>query len=122
MSVTHGSFVRTAIAQLVSDCTGIDGYLCLLEGSRELVRMRLCNPAFNIGDGGAMEMAGLPVSGLVSAGGTADTFEIQTAGGYFVLGGSVTGPGGGGDMELDSFEIAKGGTVQIDSFTYRAPD
>lgn len=55
------------------------------------------------------------------ADGTAGHFRIYASDGTTChIQGTVTGTGGGGDMELDNTSIATGQTVTIDSFSFTA--
>lgn len=53
--------------------------------------------------------------------GTAAVFRVEDRDETEIFQGTVTGTGGGGDMELSSTSITAGDAVRINSFTYTAP-
>lgn len=55
------------------------------------------------------------------ASGTAGWFRGYDSAGTAVIDGSITGTGGGGDMELDDVNIVAGGTIAISSWTVSMP-
>jgi len=67
---------------------------------------------------GAKALNGLPLSDAADATGTAGHFRLYKSDGTTCqMQGSITGIGGGGDMELDNTSIASGQTVNITGFT-----
>lgn len=66
--------------------------------------------------GGEKELAGLWQDLVADAGGTPGHWRIKQ-GSTCHLQGSATGPGGGGEMELDSGTITAGQQVTVSSFT-----
>lgn len=56
------------------------------------------------------------------ASGTAGWFRAYDSAGTAVIDGSITGTGGGGDMELDDTNIVAGGTIAISSWTISMPN
>lgn len=55
------------------------------------------------------------------ASGTAGWFRAYDSDDNAVIDGSITGTGGGGDMELDSTSIVAGGTIAVSSWTVSHP-
>lgn len=55
------------------------------------------------------------------ASGTAGWFRGYDSAGTAIIDGSITGTGGGGDMELDNTSIVAGGTIAISSWTVSLP-
>lgn len=53
--------------------------------------------------------------------GTAGWFRAYDSDANAVIDGSITGTGGGGDMELDSTSIVAGGTIAVSSWTVSHP-
>lgn len=53
--------------------------------------------------------------------GTAGWFRVYDSAATAIMDGSITGTGGGGDMELDSTSIIAGGTIAISSHTVSHP-
>lgn len=53
--------------------------------------------------------------------GTAGWFRAYDSDDNAVIDGSITGTGGGGDMELDSTSIVAGGTIAVESWTVSQP-
>lgn len=55
------------------------------------------------------------------ASGTAGWFRAYDSAGTAIIDGSITGTGGGGDMELDNTSIVAGGVIAISSWVVRHP-
>lgn len=55
------------------------------------------------------------------ASGTAGWFRAYDSAASAVIDGSITGTGGGGDMELDDVNIVAGGTIAVSSWTVSMP-
>lgn len=68
---------------------------------------------------GAVLTAADPAAISVVASGTAGWFRVKSSGGTAKVDGTVTGSGGGGDMQLSNTALVAGGTVDlgIPSFT-----
>lgn len=126
MAVTHSTTARNSIADAVdvdinSGTTDTQGDLAILDGATDLVVINLQDPAFGAAAAGSMSIQGTPLSAVAVATGTADNFELRDKDNNAVVLGSVTGTGGGGDIELDNTAINSGQSVEITSLTYTAP-
>jgi hypothetical protein len=86
----------------------------------DLVVITLSDPAYGAASAGAAALSGTP-SGTAIATGTAGWFRVEDSTGANVFDGSVTGTGGGGDLELDNTSIATGQTVTISSLGFSVP-
>lgn len=133
MALTHIVAVRNAITDLVVDkidigATDPSGDLeYTTSGDVEVATCAFSNPAFD--DSGA---AGGNADGLATA--NAITDDTSATGGVVakciirdrnnaeVFRGSVTGLGGGGDIEISNTTVGAGDTVQTTSLTYEAPN
>jgi hypothetical protein len=100
-----------------------NGDLVIMASNDDEVATLACSdPAF--GDGGA-SVAGRADANAFSddtnaTGGTAALFKFQDKDNAEVFRGTVTGDGGGGDIELDNATVGAGVTVSMDNFTYSA--
>jgi hypothetical protein len=56
-------------------------------------------------------------SGTGTATGTAGHYELLTSGGVLMDRGTVTAPGGGGDVTMANLSVATGGAVTVDTWT-----
>jgi len=87
-----------------------------------LASLALASTAFGSADSsGTATLASVPRTGTASATGTAGCFSIVSGGGAIVMQGSVTGTGGGGDIEMDNPALVNGQAVQVAGFTYTHP-
>lgn len=111
--------------QVNAGSTDANGDLIIEEssGPTTLATIELNDPAFGAASSGSMTLDGLPKSDTSADNtGTADRFTVRDKNNAKVFDGSVTGTGGGGDMELDNTSINSGQTVEITSFDYTAPN
>ena len=87
------------------------------DAGTELEHMALPSDWMNAASGGTKTKLGT-WSGTADAAGTAGHFRIKdTTDTTCHMQGSVSGSGGGGDMELNNAVIANGQTITIDTFT-----
>lgn len=86
-----------------------------------LCTVTLADPAFGTSSSGTATMAGVPVSGTGLAAGTAGWARVKDSDGNVAFDGSVTGTGGGGQIELATTTISIGLTVQVTSCTVTTP-
>lgn len=128
MAITHNTATRNAMGDAVDDqvnagTTDAQGDFVLLEssGPTDLVEINLQDPAFGAAAAGVLTLQGTPLQNDATASGTADAFEIRDRDNAVVIDGSVTGTGGGGDVEIDNPSINSGQTVELDSLTWTAP-
>lgn len=62
-----------------------------------------------------------PLEGVGEAAGEADGYQVLNSSDAVVWSGTVSGPGGGGDLVLDNPNIAVDQNVRITSFSHTAP-
>lgn len=89
------------------------------DAGSNLVDITCPSTPFNAAGSGAMTKNGT-WSANAGAGGVAGHFRLKSSGGTCHAQGSISGTGGGGDMELDNVNIANGQGVEIDVFTLSA--
>lgn len=125
MTTGYSTTLRNAQLDAISTTVGNAGKLQIYDGTRpatggtattKLAEFTLGTPFASAAAAAALSPT-LPanVSGL--AAGTATWFRITTSGGTFVIDGSVTATGGGGDCQLNTTTISVGVTVAVTSFT-----
>jgi hypothetical protein len=129
MAITHVTAVRNAAADAVVDridagVADANGDLVLMAaGDVEVATLEMANPAY--GDAGAA-VAGRADSNAIAddtnaTGGTLALFKIQDRDNGEVFRGTVTGVGGGGDIEASSATVNASDTVQCTGLNYAAP-
>lgn len=124
MSVTHATTVRSALADAVDALINTGGgtaKLRLRDSTTTIVDFNLQNPAFGSASSGVITLAGVPIAAVAGAAGDVDNAQILDRGGSLVLSCSVTGVGGGGDIEVSNVSIANGQDCSLESLTYTAP-
>lgn len=125
MAVTHSTALRNVLADAVDNYINTTGggtaQVQILDGSTQLVSFDLANPAFGAASSGTITLNSTPIAGTASAAGTADIGQITDRGGTDVIFCSVTGSGGGGDIEASNTSIANGQSCSLTSLTYSAP-
>lgn len=126
MALTHTTAVRNAIADVVVDlidigATDLNGdFILMTAADVEVATLALSAPAFG------SSAAGIATANAVSddaaaTGGTAALFKVQDRDNLEIFRGTVTGVGGGGDIELTGgVAIGAGTTVSMSSLTYSA--
>lgn len=125
MALTHVATARSAMADACVDRIDLGtadaaGDLMIMTAADAEVSIHLCtNPAFGAAASGTATAAAIG-DDTSAAGGTAAKFKFQNRDNAEVFRGSVTGTGGGGDIELDNVVVGAGVTVSITSFTYSA--
>jgi hypothetical protein len=124
MTAVHPLPVRNAIATTVLariDAGTGPGRLILTAADDTVVAMlTFAKPAFGTAVNG-MAIANPINNDPSAAGGLASKCKIYDSAGNEVFEGSVTGPGGGGDIELNSASISPTQQVTLTSLTYTAP-
>lgn len=79
------------------------------------------DPAFGAPAAGVVTANAMTSDTSADATGTAGYFRSFDSAGNVVTQGTITGTGGGGDMELDNVNIVAGGTITINSWTITQP-
>jgi hypothetical protein len=85
-----------------------------------LAELTFSDPSAGAPSGGVLTFSAIADDTSANATGTATWFRIVDSTGAFVMDGSVTATGGGGDLELNTTSIVAGGTVSITSATITA--
>lgn len=86
-----------------------------------LATLTLSDPAFGSAAAGTATANAVTDDSSADATGTAGWFRAYDSAGNAVEDGSITGTGGGGDMELNDTAIVSGGVVAISSWSITAP-
>lgn len=124
MALTHAAAMRNAIADAVDAAINSGAgtaQLKLRDAAVDLVAFDLANPAFGAAVAGVITLQGVPIAAAAAASGDADNFQILDRDGTLLVSGSVTGPGGGGDIEVVNVSIASAQACSLDSLTWTAP-
>ncbi|HVB16197.1 MAG TPA: hypothetical protein VNF04_06685 [Stellaceae bacterium] len=93
------------------------------EPVRDQTLIATCTFAFPAGGeaiGGVLAFAPIAEDPSARANGTVTWARAETSDGLAVFDVDVTGPGGGGTVELNSERITRGGPVRVNSFTITA--
>lgn len=123
-AVTHGSAMRDAIANLVTNAidAGSPPGTLVFQTSGDVAVATL---TFGVDSFGAASAAvctaGTITPDSSAVGGTIAKARLKNAAGTDVIICSVTATGGGGDITLSSVVITAGQTVALTSLTYTAP-
>lgn len=124
MSVTHPTAIRNALADYVVDLLDAGsgpGYIELqTSGDVEVATLVFSDPAFGSATGG-VATANTITPDTNATGGTVAKAKFFDSDNNLVFSCSVTGSGGGGDIELSSAVVSPGQTVTLTSLTYTAP-
>lgn len=123
MTLGFATNLRNALADAITTFAGGSGLLRIYAGTRpatggtattllaELTMNATFAPAAS---GGVLTLNAITSDTAADASGTASWFRIlKSDGTTFVMDGSVTATGGGGDLELDNTSIVQNGTVAI---------
>lgn len=125
MTISHSTAARNAAADAVVDqvdtgTTDAQGDFVIMDGASDLIEWNLQDPAFGAASSGQATLNGTTLSTTADAAGTADNFEVRDKDNNKVYGGSVTGSGGGGDVEIDNTSVASGQNADLTSHSYSA--
>ena len=123
MAITHPTTVRNGMANYVVDLIDAGAGAGTLElqtsGDVEVATLTFSDPAFGDAASG-VATANSITSDTSATGGTVAKFIIQDSDSTLVVSGTVTGTGGGGDIEMSSVSVGAGDTVSMSSLTYTA--
>lgn len=128
MALSYSTSLRNARLDAITTAVGSAGKLRIYDGTKPsaggtattlLAEFTLGSPFAGAASSGSLSPT-LPSNVTASASSTATWFRIVTSGGTFVIDGTVTATGGGGDLTLNTVTIVSGGTVSITSFTITA--
>ena len=125
MALGFSTTLRNARADAITTAAGGSALLKIYDGTRPatggtattLLATLTCNATF----AGAASTGVLTLNSISSAtavaSSTATWFRVTTSGGAWVIDGTVTATGGGGDMTLNTASIVSGGNVTVTSWT-----
>lgn len=123
MAITHETAVRNGLADFidaqVNGGTGAGTLEFQTSGDVEVATLTFGDPAFGAAASGVITANSI-TDDTNATGGTVAKFVIKDGDGTSILSGSVTGSGGGGDIELSSTSVGAGDTVSVSSLTYEA--
>lgn len=124
MAVTHPTAVRNSIADHVVDKidagTGAGTLEFQTSADAEVATLTFTDPAFGAASGGTATAAAITKDSSAT-GGTIAKARAKDSDANEVFACSVTGTGGGGDIELGSVVVSAGQEVSMSSLTYTAP-
>ena len=124
MAITQSTALRDAQANQVtirvgSGTTNPNGALAIRDGAVDAIVFQLAEPAFGAAASGVITLLGVPIAATAIAAVTAaDNFEIRNRDGATEMSGTVTGPGGGGDIEVSNTNIALNQPGSLTAGTY----
>lgn len=126
MAVTHPTDVRNGIADYVVDLidAGGAGTIVFQNSSvndSDVATLTFSATAFGAASNGVATAATITDDTDCNTG-TVDKFTVFSGAGDSCFTGSVSAPGGGGDIILSSTSIGNGDTISISSLTYEAPN
>lgn len=125
MALGYVTTLRNAQLDAITTAVGSAGKLAIYDGTRpatggtatnKLAEFTLGSP-FAPAASSAVLSPTLPSSVTALLTGTATWYRITTSAAAFVIDGSVTATGGGGDCQLNSTSISSGATVTITAHT-----
>lgn len=123
MTIAHLAALRTILADAVDTHVNTGAGTAKVRfraSSTTIVDFNLSNPAFGNAVVGVITLNSVPIATTAVASGVVDNFQIVNRNGDITLSGSVTGAGGGGDIEASNTNIANGQDCSLDSLTYAA--
>ncbi len=125
MSITHVAAVRNALADAVVDrldlgAVDANGDLVLMAaGDVTVATLAMANPAYGAAANGTAGSNAI-ADDTNAVGGTLALFKVQDRDNAEVFRGTITGIGGGGDVEASSTTVNAGDTVQCTGLDYSA--
>lgn len=125
MSLTHITALRTILADAVDNYINTTGggtaKFRLRQTTTTIVDFNLSNPAFGNASSGVITLNSVPIAAVAAATGVVDNGLLLARDGSTVLTFSVTGTGGGGDVEVSNVNVAISQDCTLESLTYAAP-
>jgi len=128
MALGYVATLRNTQLDAITTAVGSAGKLQIYDGTRpatggtatnKLSEFTLGSPFAAAASGGVLSPT-LPANVTALLSGTATWYRITTSAGGFVMDGSVSATGGGGDLQLNSVVISSGATVSITAHTISA--
>lgn len=134
MALGLSTTVRNAILDAIRDAIDSGagaGLLRIYDGTRPatggaattlLAEMTFTDPSAPNASNGLSTYSAINADPSANASGTASWYRAVNSSGTFVVDGSVTATGGGGDLTLATTTVTSGVQVSVTSFTYTAPN
>jgi hypothetical protein len=128
MALGYVATLRNAQLDAITTAVGSAGKLQIYDGTRpatggtatnKLAEFTLGSPFAAASSAGVLSPT-LPANVTALLTGTATWYRITTSAAAFVMDGSVSATGGGGDLQLNSTSISSGATVSITGHTITA--
>lgn len=130
MAVSHpagsgSANVRDDLAAAIRDAidggAGAGSLVLKTSGGAEVATLGLSSPCGTVSTNGSGTLTFDTISSDEEAtGGTMAEFDVCDSDGNVVWSGTVSGNGGGGEIEFDNVVVNAGATVSVDSLTYTA--
>ena len=125
MALEHSLAVRSSAANAVVDSidggSGAGTFILLTAADAEVATLTFSDPAFGAASNGIATAASITSDTSATGNASAITkFEIRDSDATLIFEGTVTGTGGGGDIEMTNTTVANGETVNCTSFSYTA--
>lgn len=129
MTLGYATTLRNAQLDAVTAAIGTSGKLRIYDGTRPatggtattlLAELPLSATAAAAAASALLTLNAITADSSADATGTATWFRIVTSANAFVMDGSVSATGGGGDLQLNSTALTAGGAVSVSSFTLAA--
>lgn len=130
MALAFSTALRTARSTAIRDAIGPTCKIRIYAGVRPasggtattlLAELTGPNPS-GAAATGVFTFGAITADSAADATGTATWFRVLTTADVFVIDGSVTATGGGGDMQINTTSIVANAQVQITSFTITEAD
>lgn len=121
MALSHPLTARSAFAASVLSLIDAvaSGLLVFRSGTTDLCSITLADPSFTQVQP-VLNSNAAPAAGTVTVTGVTDNFEFRDSAGNWVFGGTVTGTGGDGDIEITNTNLVVNDTITLTGFTYIA--
>jgi hypothetical protein len=128
MTLGYVATLRNSQLDAITTAVGSAGKLAIYDGTRpatggtatnKLAEFTMGSPFAAAASGGVLSPT-LPANVTALLTGTATWYRITTSAAAFVMDGSVSATGGGGDLQLNSTAISSGATVSITAHTITA--
>jgi hypothetical protein len=126
MALAYATTLRNARLDAITTACGNGALLRIYDGTRPasggaattlLAELTCGTPFAGAASSAVLTLNAITQDSSANATGTATWFRITTSGGTFVIDGSVTATGGGGDLELTTTSIVATQPVAVTSFT-----
>lgn len=125
MTISYVTAVRNSMLAAIITAIGNGGLLRIYDGTKpaaggtattKLAELVGGSPFAPAPAGGVLTANAIAQDASADASGTATWFRVTDSGGAFVMDGTVTATGGGGDLQLTTTSIVAGQPVAVSSF------